>query len=266
MRFARLPRPPCRGFLTSAHPPNPQFLTTQWSQVLRAGQPDAPRHRDALEALCRAYWRPLYAYLRRRGIAPDQAEEHTQAFFAHLLEKGVLLHADPARGRFRAFLLTCLKHHLEQGREAARALKRGGGRSPLSLDFGDAERSLHHEPVDEMDPAKLFDRQWALVTLRLAQDRTRAALAARGKAQLADALMPLLAQAGERGGLAAAAKRLEMNEGAVRVALHRLRKQFRDELRALVIETLADPTDVDDEIRELMAAVALPAGDGTTGA
>ena len=151
-----------------------RFATTHWSVVMAAGRPKSASYRQALETLCRTYWFPLYAYLRRHGCNSHQAQDHTQAFFAALLARGGLGLADPKRGKFRSFLLASLKHFLSNERARARAKKRGGGRKTLSLDFDSAESRYALEPRDELSPEKLFERSWALTVL----DRTMARLQA----------------------------------------------------------------------------------------
>lgn len=231
------------------------FVPTRWSLVARAAGPDAPGARRALEELCQASWYPLYAFLRRRGHAPEDAEDLVQGFFEHLLAKGWLAQADPARGRFRTFLLTALLHHASHERERAAALKRGGGRTHLSLDREEGERRYALEPTTDASAEALFERRWALETLDRALARTAAW--ARGgpeaRAQRYEALVPLLWDEGPPQSEVAA--RLETSETALRVALHRLRARLKEDLRAEVLDTLADPADLDDELRRLAAAL-----------
>jgi len=224
--------------------------------VLAAGRPDAPRYRESLAALCQTYWLPLYVFLRRRGLDAHAAEDHTQAFFARLLEKHDLRRADPQRGRFRTFLLACLKNFVANELDKAQAQKRGGGRQALPLDFDNAESRYALEPAHDLTPEKLFDRQWAMTLLDLALSRLRAEAEQAGKLAPFERLSVLLADRAGHGAYAEAAAALGMTEGAARVAVHRLRRRYRDLLRDEVAQTVADPADVDGEIRDLMAALA----------
>ncbi len=233
-----------------------RFATTHWSVVLAAGQPDSARYQQALEVLCRTYWFPLYAYLRRQGYNAQKAEDHIQAFFASLLEKRGLRLADPKRGRFRSFLLTALKHFLANERAHAQAQKRGGGRKLLSLDIENAENQYIREPRDELSPEKLFERSWALAVL----DRTMARLQAEAvnakKQKLFDCLKVYLTA--DKGAIPyqEMAARLKMTEGAVKVAVHRLRRRYRDLLRDEIAQTVTTEEQINEEIRDLFAALA----------
>ena len=231
------------------------FASTRWSIVLAAGQPSAPDARDALATLCQDYWYPLYAYVRRRVRDPNQAQDVIQEFFGRLLEKNLLVVADPKRGRFRSFLLTSLRHFLADQWDKTQAQKRGGGGELLSLDFetGESRYTLH--PVDEMTPERLYDRQWAItlldhVSLHLRQEYARA-----GKAEHFDQLRVFLAGRSPDHSYANAARQLNMSEGAAMVAAHRLRRRYRDLLRAEIAKTVSGPDDVDDEIRNLFASL-----------
>jgi len=230
------------------------FATTQWSLVLAAAGRRAGG-RAALEALCQAYWRPLYYYVRRRGYRADEAQDLTQAFFAALLEKEYLRVADPARGRFRSFLLASLAHFLANEWDRTRAKKRGGGRRRLSLDVADAESHYALEPAADLAPERLFERRWALALLDRTLAEVREACARDGKEGLFERLKGSLGGAGEGASYARAAADLGMTEGAVRMAVHRLRRQFRGVLRARIAETVASSEQIDDEIRHLFAAL-----------
>ncbi|UCE47110.1 MAG: sigma-70 family RNA polymerase sigma factor [Phycisphaerales bacterium] len=243
----------------STNSPSPgtgRFATTHWSVVLAAGEPESTRHRQALEALCRTYWFPLYVYLRRQGNDASQAEDYTQAFLAFLLEKRALSKADPKRGRFRSFLLASLKNFLANERARARAHKRGGDRKVLSLDIQNAERRYALKPVDELSPEKLFARSWALTVL----DRTMSRLADEAKAaqkqQLFAGLKVYLTADKRSVPYRQMAAELSMSEGAVRVAAHRLRRRYRELLRDEIAQTVTTEEQIDQEIRDLFAALA----------
>jgi DNA-directed RNA polymerase specialized sigma24 family protein len=232
------------------------FATTRWTVVVAAGRRPTPQSAAALEELCRTYWFPLYAYLRRRGHSKENAEDLAQAFFARFLQKNYLEGLNSERGRFRAFLLAALKHFLANERDKARAAKRGGGIAPLSLDWQDAETRYQVDPADTMSPDKLFDRAWAVTLLERVVTRLRAERAAEGKAALFERLKPFLTAG--KGALphAEAAAALGLTEGAVRVAVHRLRKRYRVLLREEIGETLSDRARVEEEMQALYSAFA----------
>jgi len=231
------------------------FATTRWSVVAAAGRGDTPSARDALEQLCGSYWYPLYAFVRRRSTAPDDALDLTQGFFARLLEKRDLSRADRGRGRFRSFLLAALKHYLANQRDRERAEKRGGGAPVLSLDAASAEGRFQSEPADERTPEASFERTWALVVLERALDRVRDEYRRAGRGALFGALEARLIDAPGGRPYAELAAELDLTEGAFKVAVHRARRRFREELRREIAETLADPADVDDELRDLFEAL-----------
>ena len=231
------------------------FPFTRWTLVA-AAQGEAPAADDALEALCRAYWYPLYAFVRRSGHAPHEAEDLTQAFFARLLAKHDLAAVDREKGRFRSFLLAALQHFLANERDRARAQKRGGGRTPLSLDIADAETRYQLEPADPLTPEKLFDRQWAQALLAHVLAALEGEAAAEGRSAQFEALKPFLAVGSGAISHAEAAARLRVTEGAAKVAVHRLRRRYRDRLRAEIARTVASPEQIDDELRALFAAFA----------
>jgi DNA-directed RNA polymerase specialized sigma24 family protein len=233
-----------------------RFATTHWSLIVAARGGESAEARDALAALCQAYWYPLYGYIRQQGHAADAAQDLTQEFFARLLEKDFLGALDPEKGKFRAFLLAACKHFLANERDRARAEKRGGGRACLSLDFGDAEARYGREPEHAQTAEKLFERRWALALLDGVLTRLSAEHAARGKGALFDRLRGFLVGERQPGGYAGAAAELGLTEGAVKVAVHRLRQRYRELLREEIGRTLHDPEDIDDEIRALFAALA----------
>lgn len=231
-----------------------QFATTHWSLVLAAGDGSSPRADEALARLCDTYWYPLYAYLRSRGYPAEDAQDLTQAFFVRLLEKGGLRQADPARGRFRSFILVSLKNFAANQHDRAVALKRGGARVPVSLDVGAAEGRLLMEPPTDHTPETIFDRRWAVTLLNRVVSRLQAEHDA-GKDAKFDRLKAYLTGDEPRLSYAQTASELGMSEGAVKVAVHRLRRRFRDLVRDEISQTVSSPEEVDDELRHLMAAV-----------
>lgn len=240
-------------------PSGPQpFLTTRWSIVLEAGKPSAEASDRALSELCATYWYPLYAFVRRRGYRREDAQDLTQAFFARLLEKQVVVAADPARGRFRSFLLGSLKNFLANEWDRERTQKRGGGRAVLSLDFTLADERFVREPVTHATPEKEFERNWALAVLDRALARLEAEYAGRHKQVLFARLKTALITADDDEPRRAMAKDLGMTEGAVKVALHRMRGSFRDALRLEIAETVGTERDVEDELRALIDALGAP--------
>jgi RNA polymerase sigma factor (sigma-70 family) len=233
---------------------SPRFATTRWSLVVAAGEAPEGEGRAALEALCGAYWYPLYAFERRRGAGAEEARDLVQGFFAALLEKGYLAQADRERGRFRTFLIAAFRHHASKERERERAQKRGGGRAPLSLDFADGEARYLREPVEERTPESLYERRWALSLLDGTLARLREEHRGGGREAWFEALRPhLVGDGGEPH--AALGERLGMSEGAVKVAVHRLRRRYREVLREAIAATVADPAEVDDEIRHLLGVL-----------
>ena len=229
-----------------------RFETTQWSLVLAAGQRGSPAAEEALARLCSLYWYPVFAFVRRQGYAVDDAQDLTQGFFARLIEKGDLGAADRTRGRFRSFLLTNCQFFLANERDRALAQKRGGGRVALSIDVvtaeGRYERSLAHSET----PERLYDRQWSLTLLDGVFEALRAEYAATGRGALFDRLKQFLATGPEAGSHADAARELGTSAGAVKVAVHRLRRRYREELRRRVADTVGSDQDVEDEIRHLL--------------
>ena len=227
------------------------FRSTQWSMVLAAGG-ESPDSRRALAELCRVYWYPVYAYIRRRTASVQDAPDLTQAFFARVLEKNYFAQADRKRGRFRAFLLTAVQHFLSHERERAAAQKRGGGRAMLSLDFANGEARYALEPADDVTPERLFDRQWATALLEQVEALLRQEFADAGQATQYELLQPLMTRAAATSyhdvGLA-----WGMSEGAVKTAVYRMRLRFRELLRAEIAGTLTDAQAIDDEIRDLFA-------------
>ena len=224
--------------------------------VLTARAKDSPAARQALEQLCRAYWYPMYAHVRRAGHLASDAEDLTQAFFARLLEKDWLAVADRKRGRFRSFLLGSLKHFLANEWDKARARKRGGHLQIVSLDAPAGEDRLQHEPMAAGSPDQEFDRRWALALLDAVLARLAGEFCAAGKGALFEHLKPALG--GDRTAVdyAELSRRLAMSEGAARVAVHRLRQRYRELLRDEIAQTVVTPSEVEDELRQLFVALA----------
>jgi RNA polymerase sigma-70 factor (ECF subfamily) len=238
----------------SAAPPAGQFAATHWSLIVAASDRSAPQAREALSALCTIYWYPLYAFVRRQGYPVDEAQDLTQAFFARLLEKDGLAVADPEKGKFRSFLLASLKHFLANERDRANALKRGGG--VPALNFAEAEGRYLRETGHTLTPEKLFERRWALTLLDQALTRVRAEYQRTGRGELFEHLHPFLTGAADALPYHDVAEQLAMTPDAVKVAVHRLRRRYRDALRDAIARTVYDPAAIDDEIRDLFQALA----------
>ncbi len=225
--------------------------------VSAAGGPSKAAASKALAELCHMYWPPLYSYLRRRGHDREEAEDLTQGFFASLLERHGLQSADPARGRFRGFLLTALKRYVINEHERATAARRGGpARRPLALDFDAAERSYARGLGSGDTPEREFERKWAVLCLDRALERLRAEYHQAGKHAVADALFPYLTDSGALPPYRTAAAQLLISEGAVKVAVHRLRQRFGAILRRQIEDTVSSAEDADEEMRELLRVVA----------
>jgi len=232
-----------------------RFRTTRWSVIQAAAGDDSAAARDALGTLCETYWYPVYAFVRRSGCDPDEARDVTQGFFTRLLEKRDIGSADPARGRFRGFLLGSVRHFLSNERDRARALKRGGGQSVLSIDQADAEGRYAIEPADPVTPETLFLRHWALTVVESSMRRLAEEYAAQGKQDVFERLQPALTGADTGMTRREMAAELGMSETALNVVLHRMRRRFRHKLKEEVAQTLADPDDTEDELGRLMAAL-----------
>jgi RNA polymerase sigma-70 factor (ECF subfamily) len=241
--------------MNEASAQSPAFNTTRWSLVLAAGHKSSPGADAALAELYERYWFPVYAYIRRRVADAHQAEDLTQEFLCGLNEKNTWAVADPARGRFRSFLLTAARNFLasEWKREAAQ--KRGGTARTLSLDFAAGESRLSRHPADTNTPEAEFDRRWALALLERVLTRLEDESRDAGKGEQFDVLKQFLAGRSSESSLAEAAARLSMSEGAVKTAAHRLRRRYRELLRDEIAQTVASPEDVEDEIRSLFDAL-----------
>jgi len=238
-------------------PPGPRdFATTHWSLVVAAkpGEASETRAREALEELCRAYWYPLYAFVRYRGYSSDDAQDLTQTFFAQIIETGGFASADPERGRFRSYLLGVMKHFLANEWHRAQTQKRGGQVQFIEWDALNPEARYAGTSRQSDNPEHLFDREWALQTIAGALQSLRDEMVKAGKSEQFDALKACLTGEDEitRQEMAA---RLDMTDGAVRVAVHRLRRRYRELLRAAVAETVSNEADLDDEMRYLVAVL-----------
>jgi DNA-directed RNA polymerase specialized sigma24 family protein len=231
------------------------FATTHWSLVLAAGRRGSPQSEAALATLCRDYWFPLYAYVRRTGQSANDAQDLTQAFFARLLEKNFLGDADRRRGKFRWFLLSAMKHFLANEWRRTRVRKRGGGRSLFSLDFSAGENRYGSEPADCLTAERLYDRQWALTLLDQALGRLGLEYADRGKSQVFAELKESLTGDSETRPYAESAATLGTSEAAVKMAVHRLRRRYGELLKEAVSQTVARPEDVVGELEELLTAL-----------
>ncbi|MDQ3624704.1 MAG: sigma-70 family RNA polymerase sigma factor [Verrucomicrobiota bacterium] len=233
-----------------------RFGETRWSVVRAARDGDSPAARQALAELCRVYWYPLYAFVRRSGHAPEEAEDLTQAFFARLLARDFLALVAPEKGRFRSFLLTAMKRFLVNEWHRATAKKRGGGEAPVPIDGAWAEDRYHAEPADPATPELLYERRWALTLLENVLAGLEAEYAGAGRAPIFEALQPMLAWHSGDQPYAAIAARLGLSEGAVKVAMYRLRRRYGDRLRAEIAQTVSSAEEVEDEIRRLFQIFA----------
>lgn len=230
-----------------------RFGETRWSVILSAMDKQRPAEAtDALQRLCQVYWPPLYAYVRRSGESPHDAQDLTQEFFARFLDKDYLAAVDRAKGRFRSFLLAALKHFLSNERDKHRAQKRGGGCAFVPIDFHNAESHCGFEPADNLTPEVIFQRRWAAALLEQALARLRGEYADAGKESLFEQLKVTLTEGKGTTAYAHLAARLGMSEAAVKMAAHRLRQRYREAIRAEIAATVADPSEVEDELREVL--------------
>lgn len=236
--------------------PGDIFATTHWTVVLTAGRRHTPQADRALEELCRAYWFPLYAYVRRRGHAKEDAEDLVQAFFARFLAKNYLQGLNAERGRFRAFLLASLKHFLANEWDKSQRQKRGGGAAHLPLDWPTADTQFQLAASVELNPEQAFDREWALALLARVIERLRAECAAQDQARTFEVLKPFLTVGKSAIPYPQAAAELGFSESAARSAVHRLRRRYRKVLREEIAQTLSDPANVAEEMQALFSAFA----------
>lgn len=231
------------------------FATTHWSVVQLAARNDTTQAQRALSELCSAYWYPLYVYVRRQGSTPHDAQDLTQEFFARFLAGNYLAEVAPEKGKFRAFLLACLKHFLANNRERARAAKRGGGQHPILFDEAHAEERYRLQPANDPSPDKSYDRGWAMTVLDSVLAKMRTEFARDGREAMFDELKPCLAGSCQSRSYAEIARGLGMSEGAVKVAVHRFRHHFRELLRSEIANTVSNATGVDEEIRYLFSVL-----------
>jgi RNA polymerase sigma-70 factor (ECF subfamily) len=232
------------------------FATTHWSVVLAAGEGQSPQAQEALSRLCETYWYPLYAFVRRQGHSPHDAQDLTQEFFARLLRSHFFAAADRKRGRFRSFLLASLKHFLMHEWEKARALKRGGGQILIHLDLKDGETRFGLEPAEPMTADQVFERRWALTVLEAVLERLRQDYAASGQDRLFEELKPALTGERALASYVELGRGLGMSEGAVKVAVHRLRQRYGELLREEIAHTVASPEEIEEELRHLLATLS----------
>jgi len=233
------------------------FATTHWSVVLQAGMRDSSQGAAALEKLCQTYWYPLFSFIRRQGRTVEDAKDLTQQFFARLLERKDFETVDSRKGKFRTFLLAALTHFLSNERDYVQAAKRGGGRIIVSLDTIAAEQLRGLEPASNLSPDKLFDQRWAMALLEQAVTHLREEMSVDGKAGQFEQLKTFLTNEPREGEYAAVAARLGTTNHSLAVSVHRLRQRYRELVRAEVANTVSSPTEVEDEMRHLYAALSL---------
>jgi DNA-directed RNA polymerase specialized sigma24 family protein len=230
---------------------SPAFATTRWSAVIEAGRADSPRAAEALETLCRSYWYPLYAYVRRNGHQAEDAQDLTQEFFARLIAKGWLADVDRTRGRFRTFLLTALKRFRANEWHREHCLKRGGGNALISLDAATAEERYALEPLDLATPEALYERRWAMTLLERALARLRAACEGAGEGERFEALQSCLLGERSEQGYAGLAVRFGLTESGLKSTVRRFRLRFRELLRAEIADTVASDAEVELELHQM---------------
>jgi RNA polymerase sigma factor (sigma-70 family) len=226
-----------------------QFPTTRWTLVVAAANPERKEARAALVSLCEGYWYPLYAYLRRRGYPAEQSQDLTQEFFVRLLEGRYLDRADPEKGRFRSFLLTSLKFFVADEGDLQRAQKRGGG-MVVALEFSSGEERYQREPSHDETPERIYERRWALSVLDRVVEKLRGEFVQHGRSEHFERLKVFLLGQAEAP-YAALAREMNTSEGALKVAIHRLRKRYRELFRQEIADTVADASDVESELRFL---------------
>jgi DNA-directed RNA polymerase specialized sigma24 family protein len=234
----------------------PVFTTTHWSVVLAAANDQSNQVDEALEALCRTYWSPLYVFLRRRGYTAHDAEDLTQAFFERILERNYLRAVDRSKGKFRSFLLATLQHFVANHHRDGRAQKRGGLCSFISLSHESVEEQYSQSVFADLSAERSFERQWAMTLLEQVVGRLRDEFVAAGKGTMFDAMKLFLTGDKPPGGYAQLALELETTEAALKMSVSRMRKRYGELLRAELANTLSDPAEVEDELRDLFAALS----------
>jgi len=232
------------------------FATTHWSVVLAASDTDSPQADEALAQLCRTYWYPLYAFVRRKGHSPEDAQDLTQAFFARLLEKNYVAQAERERGRFRSFLLAALTHFLADEWDKTRRQKRGGGREIISFDAVSAEDRFRLEPINQLDAAKLYERRWVTTLFAQVLARLEEEFRDSGKGELFDGLKSSLLAEPAGPTYAELGARLGLKEDAVKQAVHRMRRRYRELFREEIAQTVAGPGEVEDELKHIFAVLS----------
>ncbi len=232
-----------------------EFTTTHWSVVLQTGSSQSAQAAAALERLCQTYWYPLYWYVRRRGRTPEDAQDLTQQFFAHFLEKGSFTVASPRRGRLRTFLLHCLQNFLANEWKRDQRVKRGGGAASFPLDTIGAEHRYAREPVSALTPEFAYEKRWAMTLLEQVLNELKREYEGEGNGMLFEQLSELLWGKDSTISYARISERLGISESGVRGAMYRLRARYRERLRAEVAQTVADVKEVEDELRYLMGVV-----------
>ena len=232
------------------------FHTTHWSVVLAAGEEGSPQAATALSRLCQTYWFPVYAFIRKRGHSPEQAQDFTQDFFAGFLERNYVAKAARDRGRFRVFLMSSIENFLHNEHDRAQAQKRGGRQKLLSLDYVEAEERYQFEPVEDSDPARIFEQQWAATLLETVLNRLRQEFGAEGRVGLFEDLQAHLWGDADSIPYSSLAQKSGLTEGNIKTIAHRLRQRYRALLREEIAQTVAMPSEVDDEIRHLMRTVS----------
>jgi RNA polymerase sigma factor (sigma-70 family) len=230
-----------------------QFPTTRWTLVVAAGDPQRKEARSALVSLCENYWYPLYAYLRRRGYSADEGQDLTQEFFVRVLEGRYLDRADPEKGRFRSFILTSLKFFVADEEDRHRARKRGGG-VLVPLEFSSGEERYQREPAHDETPERIFERRWALSVLDRVVEKLRDEFVQHGRPEHFERLKVFLLGQSDAS-YAALACEMNTSEGALKVAIHRLRKRYRELFRQEIADTVADPAEVESELRYLASVL-----------
>ena len=233
-----------------------QFVATSWTNVMAAQQSGSPEAAAALEKLCRAYWYPLYAYLRRKGNDPHRAQDLTQEFLYRLIKENYLGAADRRRGKFRSFLLAALNHFVSNQRDYERAIKRGGRMTFVSLDDTESETRFLREPASEQSPEKIFERNWFLALFAEALARLREEQVAAGRRDLFDQLKQFVLEDAEAGEYSAAARQVNMTPNAVAVTVHRLRERYKKLVHEEIVRTVADPSEIEEELHRFFTVMA----------